>query len=120
MAVGDGAAIVKAFFDDVKVAGLLLPDGWFGDRPMENQHRLTFVAQRPRRLLIELDDRVLLSFTDHAQIALTTTDHAMARGTSTLVVSGYRQCVLDYVEYGNDAPHSRCFGEGSVCLVAPS
>jgi hypothetical protein len=119
VAVDASARAVNAFFDRVTVAGLLLPDGWFGGRPMENQHRLTFVAERPKRLLIELDEQVLLSFSGRPDVNVITTDHAMARGTPTLEISRFRQCVIEYLEYGNDAPHSRSFLDGRVLLVSP-
>jgi len=116
---GDVASIVKTFFANCEVAGLLLPDGWFGGRPMENQHRLTFVAQRPKRLLVELDDQILLSFSGDAVVTQTTSQHALLRGTPTLVVSGFRQCVLDYLQYGSDEPHLASYSQGQVQFVAP-
>lgn len=45
---------------------------------MENQRRLTFVAQRPKWLLIELEDKVLLSFSGRPEVGVTATDHPVA------------------------------------------
>jgi hypothetical protein len=114
----DSVAVVESFFQQVKFAGLLLPDGWYGGRPMENRHRLTFVAQRPKRLLIELDDRILLSFSGDPTVQVTKTEHAMTDGTPTLVVSGFRQAVVDYLEYVNDSLHVRPYAAGAVSFVA--
>jgi hypothetical protein len=95
--------------------------GWLvGGRPMENHHRLTFVAARPKRLLIELDEQLLLSFSGPPVLQRTRSDLALAGGTPTPVIRGFRQCVLKYVEYGSDAPHVTTYGGGEACLVAPT
>ncbi len=101
----DLAATVRAFFDEVLVAGLLLPDGWFGGRPMENHHQLTFLAARPKRLLLELDEQLLLSFSGAPIVERTTSELALRDGTPTLLIRDFRQCVFEYLEYGNDTPH---------------
>ena len=119
MTANDIEEAVRGFFAEASVAGLLLPDGWFGGRPMENHHRLTFVASRPKRLLIELDENVLLSFSGAPTVERASSAHAAADGTRTLVISGYRQCVLDFLEYVNETPHTASYTEGSVYLVAP-
>jgi hypothetical protein len=116
----DLGTTVRAFFDEALVAGLLLPAGWFGGRPMETHHRLTFVAARPKRLLIELDEQPLLSFSGTPVVEPTTSELALASGTATLVIRDYRQCVVEYLEYGNDAPHVLSYTEGQARLVAPT
>jgi hypothetical protein len=116
----DLAAKVQAFFDDVLVAGLVLPDGWFGGRPMESHHRLTFVADRPKRLLVELDELLLLSFSGSPQVERTSSDLALAEGTPTLVIRGFQQCAVEYLEFANEAAHLDRFVEGQVLLVAPT
>lgn len=93
------ANTVKNFFRNNRGVGLLLPDGWFGGRPMENQHDLTLIVERPKRLLIELDDQLLLSFSPTFHVELTTSKLAMSRGTDTLVIERFGQCVFDYLEY---------------------
>ena len=45
---------VSAYFQEVVTASLELPDGWFGGRPMDNYHQLTFIASRPGRLSLSL------------------------------------------------------------------
>jgi len=84
---------------------------------MENLHELTFVAQLRKRLLVELDDQILLSFSGNATATLTTTTHGRIDGEPTLVLAGFRQCVVDYLEYGSDKPHVLSFISGSVSLV---
>jgi hypothetical protein len=41
-------------------------------------------------------------------------------GTPTLIISGFGQAVLEYLEYVNDAPHVKSYTDGAVSLVAPS
>jgi len=120
MAERDLEAVVRRFFDEVLVAGLLMPDGWFGGRAMEGHHRLTLVVSRPKRLLVELDEHLLLSFSGTPRIERTSSDLALADGTPALVIRDYRQCVLEFLEYANQAPHVAAYTEGQVCLVAPS
>ena len=117
---GQRERAVRKFFGDVGVVGLLLPDGWFGERAMENHHRLTFVAEQPKRLLIELDEQLLLAFSGSVRVERTATDLAMAGGTPSLVIEGFVQLVFDWLEYGSDTPHADIFRQGRVCLVAPT
>jgi hypothetical protein len=117
----DFSLVISEFFDRVRDVGLLLPDGWFGGRPMDGQFRLTFVAQRPKRLLLELDDQLLFSFSGHPVVSETTTQLASMSGTPTLIIRDFSQCVLEYLEYGkNERPHERAYLEGEVLLVAPT
>jgi hypothetical protein len=111
--------LVRKFFEDNITVGLLLPDGWFGGRPMENQHRLTFVAARPRRLIVELDDRLLLSFSGESFIVEKKTSNlALESGTPSLEFRGYQQCIFEYLEYGTDSPHEKCYKAGLICMVS--
>lgn len=112
--------VVRRFFDRARVAGLLLPDGWFGGRPMEGHHSLSFVVSRPKRLLIELDDQLLLSFSGSPQVVETVSELALAEGTPTLMVDGFSQLTFEYLEYVNDTPHVRSYTDGRVCLVSPT
>lgn len=115
----DPETALQAFFDEVFVAGLMLPDGWFGGRPMEGHHRLSFVAARPKRLLVELDDHLLLSFSGAPTVERTTSELGLADGSPALVIASFRQCVLEFLEYVNDTPRVVAYTEGRVFLVAP-
>ena len=110
---------VRTFFEEARVAGLLLPSGWFGGRAMENHHRLTSVVQEPMRLLIELDERLVLTFSGPVRVKTRNTVFALAGGTPTLVVDGFEQCMFDWHEYDSDTPHADIFHDGCVCFVAP-
>jgi hypothetical protein len=111
---------ITRFFKKVTGADLLLPDGWFGGRPMENIHRLTFVEARPKRLLLELGDHLLFSFSGPLRVEETRTTYALADGTPTLVIDSFEQLVVDFLEYGDETPHVYSYTTGRVCLVAPS
>ena len=88
---------------------------------MDALHQLTFVVARPKRLLIELDDQLLLSFAGPVKIEKTRTNYALADGTPTLVIEGFTQLVVDFTEYGNERPHVSSYPSGGrVCLVAPT
>jgi hypothetical protein len=102
---------IAAWFEATEVASLVLPSGWFGDRPYENQHNLTYVAQRPRKLIVELDDQLLLTFT-----GLTS---AVQNADGQLVLSGFTQCVFDWEEYGAPNPHVEVFHAGEVRFAPP-
>lgn len=109
---------VREFFERVSFAGVLLPDGWFGGRPMDSFHELTFVAARPKRLILELDEQLLFSFAGRGvQVELATTDLALTAGTPMLIVSGFSLCVLEWLEYVNDHPHLQSYDSGRVCFV---
>jgi hypothetical protein len=112
--------VIQGFFKDADGPSLLLPDGWFGGRPMENQHDLTFISVRPSRLLIELDDQLLLSITGEPRIEVTTTDLAVADGSPTLVIEGFSQAVFEYLEYVNETPHVTSYVDGRICFVSPN
>ena len=109
---------VRTFFRDVRFVGLCLPDGWFGGRAMDSYHELTFVAERPKRLLVELDEQLLLVFSGPVRVRRTTTALAMLQGTPSLLIEGFSQCVFDWLGYGNDSPHVSVFHDGRVCLVS--
>jgi len=111
------AAEVEAFFASIWGADLLLPDGWFGGRPMENQHELSFARRLQKRLLVELDGQMLLSFSGEVVATRTTTHYGLGGDNPTLVISGFRQCVVDVLEYVSDRPRLFSYVEGSVSFV---
>lgn len=111
---------ITSFFVKAGGPALLLPDGWFGRRPMEGHHDLSFVSARPKRLLIELDNQLLLSIVGSPQIEETVTDLALTAGTSTLVIEGFSQAVFEYLEYVNETPQVTSYTEGRISFVAPT
>jgi len=111
---------VRDFFDEVRWVDLQLPDGWLGDRPMENLYQLTYLASRPRRLLIELDDQILVSFAGGAlAVERSLSYETLPSGTPALVFSNFRQCVVEILGFGDLAPSLLSYLEGSVRLIAP-
>ena len=82
-----------------------LPDGYFGGRAGESCHKLTFVAARPHKLLVELDEQVLLVFTEC---------HAAVSEEFEFSISDFRQLTVDGQEYVNMKPFQDTYGPGTV------
>jgi hypothetical protein len=81
---------------------LRLPNRWFGGRYGENQHEVTFLAERPRKLLIELDERQLLTFT-----GIPTVEDRLGDGRRELVLRDFLQLTFDWEEYGGRREDAR-------------
>jgi hypothetical protein len=90
--------------------GLILPDGWFG-RPGDNIHALTFLEARKDKLLLELDDQLLLIFTSLKEVR----DEG-----AEIVLSPFSQLVFDWQEYGSLTPHAYLYRGGEVRFVQPN
>ena len=106
---GQMSKVIRDWFSKAKGAGMVLPNGWFG-RPYDNQHELTYIEQRPHTLLLELDDQLLLVFTE-----LQSVDSDGAE----LVLARFAQCVFDWQEYATMAPHATVYRTGEVRFVPP-
>lgn len=110
---------IRSFFESNISIGLFLPDGWFGGRPMENHHKLSFLVVRPNRLILELDDHLLLSFTgDGFQVENKVSKKILQSGTPSLEFKNYQQVTFEYLEYGTRKPNEKTFREGVVCLIS--
>lgn len=108
--VPDAEQLVVAWFSRVQQADLKLPDRYFGGRAGENLHELTFIASRPRKLLIELDEQLLLIFTGAPLVG----EHELEHGLE-LVLSDFAALTFDWQEYGGEeAPHVARYTEGEV------
>ncbi len=106
---GDLERVVEGWFARHGGGGLVLPDGWFG-RPHDNVHQLTFVASRPAWLIIELDERLLLTIHDPGPVL----------DSDDLVIAGFSTCSFDWIEYGSERRHSSRYQAGEVRVVAPA
>jgi len=101
--------MVRDWFAQGRRIGLELPSGWFG-RPYDNQHELTFSVARPHKLILELDSRLCLVFTDVARACVE---------ADALVLSGFKQLVFDWQEFGNDERcHLTVYKLGTARFVA--
>lgn len=113
------SAVIEDFFGRGVTVGLHLPDRWYGGRPMENQYDLTLALVRPARLLIELDERILLTFTgENMTVERTTTDVLDPAGTPAVRVSGFAQLVVDARLYGSSEVTAIVYTEGDVLFVS--
>lgn len=100
---------VTEWFDKALTAAFELPDGWFG-RPYDNMHRLTWLAERDNKLIVELDGQLHLILSDPEVVA-------SDRGAFELRCS---QVVFDWRSYGSEGSRdARVFSEGGrVCFHA--
>lgn len=113
------ALAIREFFQRDVTVGLHLPDGWFGGRPMENQHELTFVLDRPDRLLVELDERLLLVFTGEGiRVERATTTLLLSTGTPAVSISGFAQLIVDLRLYGSTDVRATVYPGGEVTFVS--
>ena len=75
-------------------------------RPGDNLYRVTFVAARPHKLLIELDEQVLAILTEPLLVS----------ASGIAVIIDYEQLTIDRQGYGDMTPHSDAFGRGSFTI----
>jgi hypothetical protein len=95
------AALVRLFESNLGLAHFELPDGGPG-RPGDNLYQLTFVAARQLKLLVELDNQLLLVFTEPR----------IEAANDSCVRIAYRQLTFDWQEYVNLRPRISTYGEG--------
>lgn len=101
--------LIEGWFRATGGGGLVLPDGWFG-RPYDNIHRLTFLAIRPLWLILELDERLLLTVREPTSVG---------QRDSELIISGFTSCVFDRKEYAGEKGYVKSYASGEVKLLAP-
>ena len=99
---------IQRWFEGVKLASLELPDGWFG-RPHDNLHQLTWAAATKHKVLLELDDQILVILTDPGKVETL---------PKQLRFHDCLQVTLDWQEYGNMKPRIDGHGPGTVTLHA--
>lgn len=112
---------IERFFNREPPVGLHLPSGWFGGRPMDGYHELTLVLQRPGRLIVELDGRILLVFTgDQTSMREEPTNLLGTAEANSLSISDFKQCIVDIHGYGADNADYEVFRSGVVSFVSAS
>src|SRR4051794_13520109 len=89
------------------LARVRTPDGELG-RPGDNLYRLTFWEARPHKLLLELDEQLLLIVTEPALVAASTLEVRLS----------FAQLTFDWQEYGNLRPHASTWTSGQLILSA--
>ena len=106
-AVNEASSAVQRLFEANGGLGrFVLPDGELG-RPGDNLYRLTFIAARPRKLLVELDDQLLLIVTGPE----------LEAGDSQRVRLRFAQLTFDWQEYGNLRPHVSTYTADHIDFV---
>jgi len=98
-------AQVSEWFAAVKLAGLELPDGWFG-RPYGDLYRLTSARlEDADRLVIELEKQLQLGFVNPRRVEATL-EH--------LLIGDFETLEFEWREFGNLRPHSTSYTNGAV------
>ena len=97
------SAIQGLFAANGGLARFVLPDGELG-RLGGNLYRLTFAVARSRKLLLELDDQLLL--------VLTEPDVLAASRRQVRIRSD--QMTFDWQEYSNFLPHATTYPAGQI------
>jgi len=106
---------VKAVADSVasfveQAGGLIrvvFPDGELG-RPGDNLYRLTYLVHRPHKVLLELDEQLLLILTEPL----------VGEVTAARLALTCDQVTLDWQEYGNLQPRAQTWLRGGVELLS--
>ncbi len=86
---------------------------------MENQYDLTLAMDRPARLIVELDERILLTFTgENMRVEEDLTTLLDPRGTPAIRMSRFAQLVVDARLYGTTDTTATVYTDGEVHLIA--
>ena len=88
---------------------LLLPDGWYGGRPFEGQHKLSSMESSEKDLTIGLDSHLSLAFVNLRDAR---------EGAGELILAPFDKLVFDSIGYGCGTRYpTRIFTEGEVRFV---
>ncbi len=90
--------------------GLILPSGWFG-RPFDNNHNITWTADRKFKILIEVDQQLLFILTKSKQFEI-------KNDGNDLVFKNFYRLTFDSLGYGDLTAHTEYFDTGELKLVA--
>ena len=97
--------IAQQWFQQAGMTRIILPDGPFG-KPTD-VYQVTFLRQRPHKMLLELNGQFLLIFTDVTKARVEYANTAKARvEESELIFSDFAQLLFDWQE-GADPPPTR-------------
>jgi hypothetical protein len=89
--------------------GIILPNAWFG-RPYDNQHEITWLEDRKYRLLIEVDEQMLLILTKTPQFELNVDG-------KDLVMSNFLRLTFERLAYSDLSMHTESFDKGELRFV---
>jgi len=94
---------VLKWFRDKSNANLVLPDGAYGGP--KDILQLTYITNRPRKLVIELNGQFMLVFTDPEKAEIVDDE---------LVVNGFAQVLFDWQEGSDPTPRAKVYKYGDV------
>lgn len=99
---------ISNWFQKAISVDLYLPDRCFG-RPTDFQHQLSFIEERPHKLLLELCQQFLIVLTDCKTICLE---------ADRLILKDFSQFVFDWQGFGDLTPHVQVYLTGELRFVA--
>jgi hypothetical protein len=97
---------VLKWFRDHPSATLVLPDGVFGST--NDVLQLTYITNRPRKLLVELNGQFMLVFTDPQKADVV---------DGNLILNNFAQVLFDWQEGSDVSPHAKVYKYGDVKFV---
>ena len=101
----EAAAVIERFAAGHLGLHMRWSQGELG-RPGDNLYRLTSIAVRAHKLLIEFDKQVLVVLTEAT----------LRRASDVEVVVSYDQLTIDRQGYGDMTPHCESFAEGEFTI----
>ncbi len=99
---------VETWWHSAGLASLELPDGWFGG-PGRSLHQLTRSLVIGTRVLMVLDDQLLLVITRPTAVTHTDED---------LTIGAFEQTIFDWQEYGNNRSLVKTYNVGQIRFVS--
>jgi len=111
MTTEEMAALVRLWFEQASRGfGHLLPDGWFGGRPYENQYVLIGVQVSDDSFVVILSEGTKLVVKKPKQVYVE---------NSQLVIEGYEEATLRWKHYGGTDERELRYSDGQIRFVPP-
>ena len=117
--IGLGEAVTTAemieligrwFKQATQACGPILPDGWFGGRPYENQYFLKDMQASNGNLVLNLSEETSLVLGQPKRVYIE---------NSELIIEGFEQATFRWQHYGGTEVHVLQYTAGQVRLVPP-
>lgn len=111
MTTAEMAELIRHWFEQaVQGCGPILPDGWFGGRPYENQYLLKDVLPSNGNLIVSLSEDTSVALAQPKRIYVE---------NSELVIEGFEQAVFRWKHYGGTEEHELRYTDGRIRFVPP-
>jgi len=102
--------IIDKWKNENSTFGLILPTGWFG-RPYDNHHSITWFEDRKYKLLIEIDEQLLIIITKSNQFEIVVNNN-------DLIIRNFYRLTFDRLGYGDLIAQTDFYDKGELKLVS--